>query len=258
MSSLFDTGVIPVVNKWLLKQSEVKRDYGNYWSASSAGYCMRKTIFERLGVPPVQEEDPRKQRVYSAGHIFHDWLQSITKEAGVSIAQELELQDEDFKIRGHIDDLVLLDDELILYDYKTAHSKWFEYAKNQPMSRYHRHQLGTYLYMIRNSKTDFSKVTEARILKVSKDDLRLYEQELLWSPELEKDIKDYWDGLNVAWAAYSKSGELPECACALYEVNKKTGVGFMADPKWNPYYYHDEPCSLDWFNEWKLEQVALA
>lgn len=139
--SLFESGIRPAVDKWLLDKSKEERDYGDYWSASSAGYCMRKLIFERLGVPPVTE-DARKQRVFSAGDIFHQWMQDITKQAGLSIAQELELQDEDLMIRGHIDDLVLVpnphvvvtdnaklargkavyDDpqhtHLILYDYK--------------------------------------------------------------------------------------------------------------------------------------------
>src|SRR5665213_3322496 len=103
--TLFDSGIRPAIDAYLQSKREEVRDYGDYWSASSAGYCMRKSIFERLGVPPVSE-DARKQRVFSSGHIFHNWIQEITKGAGLSIAQELELQDEDLMVRGHIDDLV--------------------------------------------------------------------------------------------------------------------------------------------------------
>src|SRR4051812_41664222 len=106
MGSLYDTGVRPILDNYLIEEAKKKRDYGKYWSASSAGYCMRRVIFERLGVPPVVE-DARKQRVFSAGHIFHSWIQGITKAAGLSIAQEVELQDEDLMIRGHFDDLVV-------------------------------------------------------------------------------------------------------------------------------------------------------
>jgi hypothetical protein len=229
---------------------------------------MRKIIFERLGVPPVND-DPRKQRVFSAGHIFHSWIQGITQASGLSIAQETELQDEHFKIRGHIDDLILIDDHLILYDYKTAHSKWFEYVKDQPMNYYNKMQLGTYMYMLKHYKNpthddklgynpettsyDLLKpqgISEARILKISKDDLRMHEQQLMWSDQLEQAIIDYWTEVNKYWKAH----KMPECTCALYEVNKKTGIGFMADPRYNPYFYHDEPCSLDWYNEWLLEK----
>jgi len=150
MSDLFNTGIRPAVDAWLLEKSKEVRDYGNYWSASSAGYCQRKVIFERLGVPHVEtESDARKQRVFTAGHLFHDWLQQLTRDAGLSIAQELELQDEDLMVRGHFDDLVLVEGKLILYDYKTVNSQSFKYKKDN-MSHYHWLQLGTYMYMLRN------------------------------------------------------------------------------------------------------------
>lgn len=151
MSDLFSTGVIPLVNNYLQEESEKVRDYGDYWSASSAGYCMRKVIFDRLKVPQVTE-DARKQRVFSSGHIFHEWIQGLTRAAGISVAQEVELQDEKLMVRGHFDDLILVGDNLILYDYKTQNSQAFSWMKKQPdrkMSHYHEYQLATYIYMLR-------------------------------------------------------------------------------------------------------------
>lgn len=275
MSTLFNSGIRPVIDAYLKAESEKKRDYGEYWSASQAGYCMRKVIFERLGVPPVRE-DARKTRVFEAGHVFHEWAQRITKQAGISIAQELELQDEDLMIRGHIDDLVLVPmfelpqvykdggqadppKQLILYDYKTAHSKWFEYKRTDGMSHYHHMQLGTYLYMIRkwfSPENTFLKertglegkdITEGRILSISKDDLRMAEQQLMWSPDLEKEVYSYWSTLNGYWEAK----KLPRCTCDKYEG------GFMAREKWNPYFYNGEPCSIEWMNKWKGEQDVV-
>lgn len=181
MSDLFSSGVRPLIDAHLLKLSEEKRDYGKYWSASSGGYCMRKNIFERLGLPHVDSEDAaRKQRVFTSGHIFHSWIQQLTKDAGISIAQEIELQDEDLMIRGHFDDLILVEkpnsdikpdvvegqkdghyeikprpqvinildnSHLILYDYKTRNSKNFHYAKVP--SYFHKLQLGTYLFILK-------------------------------------------------------------------------------------------------------------
>ena len=260
---LYETGIRPLVDHYLLEKSKEVRDYGEYWSASSAGYCMRKVIFDRLGVPPVTE-DARKQRVFESGHIFHEWMQRITKDAGLSIAQELELQDEKLMIRGHIDDLVLADKNLILYDYKTQNSRAFSY-KRPNMSHYHKMQLGTYMYMIRKNgitapyeededgvETQFSKakrlvnLTEARILKISKDDLRMSEEQLLWTPQLEKEVVGYWSTLNGYW----KARKIPKCTCADYEG------GFMARQAYNPYFYEDEPCSLAWLKKWKEEQGA--
>ena len=229
---------------------------------------MRKNIFERMGVPHIETEDAaRKQRVFTAGHVFHNWLQELTKKAGVSVAQEIELIDNDLMIKGHFDDLVLIDGKLILYDYKTVNSRSFMWAKKNgnAMSLYHHMQIGTYMYMLRqkgeievgritipmvtvegNKAPDMvkpgevyqtNKLSEARILKIEKENLMMMEQQLMWSPELEKEVVGYWRTLNGYW----KAKKLPKCTCADHEG------GFMAKPAYNPYFYNDEPCSLEWF-----------
>jgi hypothetical protein len=201
-------------------------------------------------------------------------------------------------IRGHIDDLVLvprgksvnispdpvypddyverdfftlearppvmniLEDEaeqhLILYDYKTAHSKWFEYAKKKPVSYYNKMQVGTYMYMLRkfqeleekppntkpynwNGFDNLPPITEARILKISKDDLRLFEYQVLWTDGLLNEVMFYWRKLNKAWGMYQKTGHLPGCTCAEHEN------GFLAKEAYNPYFYADKPCSEEYF-----------
>lgn len=273
--SLFDTGIRPAVDAYLQAKSEEVRDYGEYFSASSAGYCMRKVIFERLGVPHVKD-DARKTRVFEVGHIFHAWMQNITKNAGLSVASEVELQDKNLMVRGHFDDLILVEEpertigrpgsvmvgysppqqHLILYDYKTVNSQAFSWAKKNgnAMSYYHKMQVATYLYMLRKRPTnvirfdDFPGIsledlTEARILKISKDDLRLSEQQLFWSDELEKEVVAYWTELNKLW----KARKLPSCTCADHEG------GFLAKEKYNGFFYEGEPCSLAWLTKCKSE-----
>lgn len=258
MDNLFKTGVRPLVDAYLLEKAKEVRDYGDYWSASSAGYCMRKNIFDRLGVPKVEtDSDARLQRVFEMGHLVHEWMQRITKNAGLSVAQEVELIDDDLMIKGHFDDLILVEKNLILYDYKSVNSQSFKYKKDK-MSHYHMMQLGTYMYMWRNPdvwlpKNDWllmkKDLTEARILNISKDDFRMSEMQLLWSPALEKQVFEYWSTLNGYWKAH----QIPKCTCADYEINSKTGVGFMADERYNPYFYEGEPCSLRWFEKCKKE-----
>lgn len=291
--SLFDTGVIPFINQHILEESEKVRDYGDYWSASSAGYCMRLNIMRRLKIPPVpeiEESKARTQRVFSVGHIFHEWIQRQTREAGISIAQEVELQDEDLLVRGHFDDLILVEmpsanirpevrsgaddgftetkpqpnvinrldnSRLILYDYKTVNSQSFKYKKDK-MSHYHRMQLGTYMYMLRkaNPKTDkwymfnydLKDLTEARILNISKDDLRLSEFQLIWDDKLEKDVVAYWTTLNKHWEART----WPKCTCADHEggfMGKRSSKGKV----YNDYFWEDEPCSGKWALKTKEE-----
>lgn len=257
--SLFESGIRPILDDYLIAKSKEKRDYGKYWSASSAGYCQRKLIFERLGVESTLPDDPRKQRVFEAGHIFHEFLQRLTRNAGISIAQEVELQDEELLIRGHFDDLVLIDGKLILYDIKTVNSRSFMWAKKNgnAMSHFHRLQLGTYMYMLRSGglpgdpaeifrkmpNFDVKLLTEARILKIEKENLMMMEQQLLWSPELEKEVVGYWRTLNGYW----KAKKIPKCTCADYEG------GFMAKEKFNPFFYEGEPCSLEWYAKMKAE-----
>lgn len=286
VATLFNTGIRPAIDAYLLAESLKKRSYGDYWSASSAGYCMRKLVMERLGVPPVTPLDERKTRVFEAGDIFHSWIQGITRESGLSVAQELELQDESFMIRGHIDDLVLIgggkpelvvSDEdtsserrqwveskkLILYDYKTVHSKSFHWSKKNggAVSHYHRLQVGTYMYMLRKSDPIVENVgsdndpipvaklmlgtelTEARILKISKDDLCMEELQVLWTPELEDEVLAYWTTLNKYWV----ERKLPPCTCADHEG------GFMAREQFNPFFYEGQPCSVAWLTKMKNE-----
>lgn len=277
-TDLFNSGVRPAIDDWLLEKAKEKRDYGLYWSASSAGYCQRRLIFERLGVPHVQKDDnARKQRIFTSGHLFHAWIQDITKKAGISIAQEVELQDEDLMIRGHFDDLVLVNDgepfsvgdgeldgqsgmtdqrkKLILYDYKTVNSQSFKYKND--LSYYHKMQLGTYMYMLRNYKGLITRsdvtitnidLTEARILLISKDDLRMKEQQLMWSTELESEVLEFWKSLNTHW----KNKTLPRCTCADHEN------GFLAKEKWNPYYKNGEPCSIEVYKEFRAKEAANA
>lgn len=99
--------------------------------------------------------------------------------------------------------------------------------------------------MTDNQVRAIANLAEARICKISKDDLRMAEQQLLWTPELEKEVYGYWSTLNGYW----NKKQIPKCTCADYEINQRTGVGFMADPKYNDYYYDNEPCSIEWLKK---------
>jgi len=236
MSDLYTTGVRQIIDDYLIEEAKKERDYGDYWSGSSAGYCMKKNIFERLKVPHTKEPEARLQRVFTSGHLFHDWIQDLTKKAGVSESQELELIDEKLMVKGHYDDIVTLDGNKIVYDYKTANSRSFEYKKS--ISHFHRMQLGTYMYILRQKD---KTITEGRILILEKDTLMTREFQLLWTPELEKEVVSYWTTLNGYWS----KNMLPKCTCADHEG------GFMAKEKFNPFYYNGEPCSSEWYNKFR-------
>jgi hypothetical protein len=292
--SLFNSGIRPQLDEYIAQKLATKRNYGKYWSASSAGYCMRLNILKRLdipAVPEIAEDELRTQRVFECGHVFHEWIQRITKETGLSIAQELELQDEDLLVRGHIDDLVLIAEpikidnyvlkdggvskekvmerveasqKLVLYDYKTANSISFNYKRDE-MGHYHKMQLGTYMHMLRKHgqqynkaiggtpgilssdydwETEIQNLDEGRILTISKDDLRMREQQIFWSPQLEKQIVDYWRTLQGYW----DKKVLPPCTCLGHDggfMGKRSKKGKV----YNSYFYNDTPCSEEWIND---------
>jgi hypothetical protein len=96
-------------------------------------------------------------------------------------------------------------------------------------------------------------LTEARILSISKDDLRMHEDQLLWSESLEKEVLLYWQTLNEYW----KSRKLPPCTCLEIEggfMGRRSKKGKV----YNDYFYNDEPCSLEWLAKWKKEQDEKA
>lgn len=255
--SLYETGIRPLIDEYLaLKQAE-KRDYGQFWSASSAGYCMRLNILKRLDlpqVPEIAEDQARTTRVFESGHIFHEWVQRITKANKLSIASEDTLEDDKLMVRGHFDDLIMLQlDEsgelargteprgkhYILYDYKTANSQSFNYKRDE-IGHYHKMQLGTYLYMIHHSDK-YPTVTEGRILTISKDDLRMREQQMFFNPQVEKEVVGYWNTLNGYWSKKT----LPKCTCLDHDggfMGKRSKKGKV----YNPFFYEDEPCSIKW------------
>ena len=88
-------------------------------------------------------------------------------------------------------------------------------------------------------------LTEARILKIEKENLMMMEQQLMWTPDLEKDVVSYWKTLNGYW----KNKKIPKCTCADFEG------GFMAKEQYNGYYYEGEPCSLEYYKLFKAGKL---
>mgnify|MGYP000971060867 CR=1 FL=1 len=91
-------------------------------------------------------------------------------------------------------------------------------------------------------------LTEARILKISKDDLRMSEDQLLWSDELEKEVLNYWTQLNKYW----DEKKLPPCTCLDHEggfLGKRTKQGKI----YNDFFWNETPCSIEWYNKCKAD-----
>ncbi len=245
---------IPTLKQILHAQlvAEDDHDYPDYWRISSAGYCMRYNIFKRLHVPAVPEivdGESQKLGTFGIGHAVHGMVQSLTKNAGISVAQEQEVTAPEWDAVGHFDDLIRFSTgDLVLYDYKTVHSKALNYPAE--LKKTHRMQVGTYMYLLRE---EYPTLTLARIMEISKDDFLIREIGLQWSDELKADIEAYWTELNDWWEIYHKTGKLPPCTC-----EERVGSWFSTRNKygkvWHDFFYEGTPCSQKWFDMWKEKQ----
>lgn len=81
------------------------------WSASSLGYCLRRQVLERRGVPPFTEPDEKTQRMFAWGDQLHKWVRTVYARCGLLVAQEVVVTDERRNIRGHIDAIITTDPE---------------------------------------------------------------------------------------------------------------------------------------------------
>lgn len=96
-----------------------------------------------------------------------------------------------------------------------------------------------------------ANLDEARILSISKDDLRQHETQLMWSPDLEKRVVEYWTTLNGYW----KAKTMPRCTCLEHDggfLGKRSAKGKI----YNDFFYEDEPCSMKWYEKWKSEKLV--
>ncbi len=71
--------------------------------ASSMGYCARRQVLERGGVERTEGFDAKTLRIFSAGDAFHWWLRLMIERAGLLVAEEVNLYDEEWGVSGHVD-----------------------------------------------------------------------------------------------------------------------------------------------------------
>lgn len=70
------------------------------WTAGNLGYCLRRQFLDRAGVE-VAEEFPL--RTFWIGDLIHEGYQQMMRNAGILIAEELHLVDEELDLSGYVD-----------------------------------------------------------------------------------------------------------------------------------------------------------
>jgi len=182
--------LINVLNKHLREQREKEPRETDYFRVSGMGQCFRKRLYERTNAESMPLDD-RTLRVFMVGNLYHKYLQSVCKDAGVLVESELEVKDDIFNIKGHIDAIVKIGDEHVLYDFKTVNSRKFTYIKKEGDPHYVK-QLLTYLWLAPKKYN----IKEARLLYISKDDMRMYEQMYTLDDNYIESIKKEMEELN--------------------------------------------------------------
>lgn len=177
-----------IITKHLQKKKRQHKDNSKF-RVSDAGRCHLMRYWKRQGRPFSDIPDERTLRVFEVGHIFHSWLQDILEKEGVLVGKELRVEDE-HRI-GHIDSVVKTASGIVLYDFKTVHSRKFHWKRKQGLTDTH-YALQALTYA---SLLDF-RVDDVRIAYISKDDLYIEE---VPCNGMTININDDWKPLIAAW-----------------------------------------------------------
>lgn len=207
------------------KRAEQIRSHDKF-RVSDAGRCHLMRFWKRQGKPSTDEPDARTQRVFEVGHLFHAWLQDLLDQKGMLTGREFEV--EDIHRIGHVDALVMNSDGLILYDFKTVHSRKFHYMKNGDGDLHYHMQAYTYATML-----PFG-VSDIRIAYISKDDLCIEEISVMGIDDISEYVKQDWYSLIDAWETQEEPKPNPmswECGYCSYCTCCEHGQAVITEKK---------------------------
>ena len=185
------------------QQRSLTRIRSGKWSPSSFGGCIRKQYWNRKNEPKTNPPDERRLRVFKAGSMFHEFVQTIIKESCQEA--EVEVKVETDNVLGFAD--MVLPDEVV--EIKSQHSRafWWMGKSDKPIIDEKRdHVLQASFYAITLGKE------WVRLVYVSKDDLCVSEFKLKVTPEIKKLVEFELKTLDELWSV----GYLPPAIPRLY------------------------------------------
>jgi len=208
-----------------IRRDEQRRDEqkrAGKFRVSSSGRCYHMRIWEKQGIPYSDPPSSRTLRVFAIGSALHDWIQDRLQERHVLLLREFELEDE-FRI-GHIDAVVRSGSKLILYDFKTVHSKKFFYLSNEIDIQYF---MQAYTYYLMQKETLGLNISDVRICYISRDDMLLKEVSVLDMPTIDEMVKRDWNEIleverGKTWVGPKMDWECDYC---FYKTKCKNEIG---------------------------------
>lgn len=205
--------LVNIIDEYIAeKRAEQNRSHDKF-RVSDAGRCHLMRYWKRQGKPVSDEPDARTQRVFEVGHVFHVWLQDLLEKKGLLIEKEFEV--EDLHRIGHADAIVKTDIGLVLYDFKTVHSRKFHHKRKEGHDGDLHYMMQAYTYAL---MLPFG-VADIRIAYVSKDDLCIEEVSVFSYPNIDELVKQDWADLISSWEAQKEPLPTPkdwECKYCIY------------------------------------------
>lgn len=225
------------------KKNEIERyqGYEKWFSASSAGHCIKKHKFKQL-LTEADEIDSNSLYKMRLGTLVHDDIQSAIKlyYNDHIVATEMEIELPELNVRGYLDIGVINDDSIELMDIKTMHSySWklkFGREKNRdknPSTKYEL-QLGTYALGIQ--KRVNKKVNKMTLIYYKKDDslIKFVDVPLSFMDK----AREYWEDVNKMTKKYDINTMVPgefidipveEWECKFCQYASKCNSPFKGD-----------------------------
>jgi hypothetical protein len=204
-----------IVDDYIAKKREAEKRDNSKFRVSDAGRCHLMRYWKRLGIPASDQPDTRTQRVFEVGHVFHRWIQDVIQMKG--LLEEMEYRVEDEHMIGHIDAIVHGPEGLILYDFKTVHSRKFHYKRKEGNNGDMHYAIQAYTYSM---MVPFP-VHDARIAYISKDDLCIEEVSVFKIDNIFDLVRNDWFPLVQAWRKQEEPIPSPmdwECRYCIYKT----------------------------------------
>jgi hypothetical protein len=197
------------------------REPDNFWHPSSISTCLRQALYAFRGIPVSDPTPPRNKRVLRVGHLLHEFVQAaIAADPTVAtFYAEVKITSDTLVVTGSTDGLLEYDDGTWeLLEFKSISSRGFDYG-DLPKAD-HVRQIVPYMKVLREEggkaiDRGYAPVTipplgdklhQARIIYVSKDDLRIGEHIVFYTPGKDAELMERLTELTQHQAA----GTLPE------------------------------------------------
>lgn len=166
------------------------------------GTCPRYWYLAFEGNDFVETTDAKGVVTMANGTAAHSRIQEALTSAGVMVAEEVEIKVEDPPIRGFVDCLIRIDDEVVVGEIKTTSQEIFA-LKQVSMKPSPNHLLQILVYMRATGKD------KGFLLYENRNDLSYLVMEIVWTQKNMEIFNDAMEWLRMVRATW-EAGDLPK------------------------------------------------